>query len=284
MLQRCVTTSHCCQKLAEEDFTGLATLGGGPQVYGNPFVYDEKASILVGEDEGDFSAGALALMYDPPMNDDLDYGSDELHLDGHAQSVTAPKRDGPVGPHIRSSALPQPYAGASNSATRFGPQVEKPWIPSTSAVGPGSSQASTLNPQAAGAAYPSRPSLPQPQSPGKPKQSQTTFGPAQSAPSFGPMSRKAEADSLREEAVVQQTRTQSRSLQKAPAGKGVDQPRTFSRSVRDAQACKSEAGASSIAAILQCVAQAEDIPAQQRPNSEKWSERLNDFSPQKKLE
>lgn len=52
------------------------------------------------------------------------------------------------------------------------------------------------------------------------------------------------------------------------------QPRSLSYSARAAQQmCSSEAGAASIAAILECVAHAQDLPAQQRPNSEKWAGR-----------
>lgn len=56
------------------------------------------------------------------------------------------------------------------------------------------------------------------------------------------------------------------------------QTRSLSRSVRDAQvSCTSEAGAASIAAILQCVAHAQDLPVQQQPNSEKWTGRLKAY-------
>lgn len=56
------------------------------------------------------------------------------------------------------------------------------------------------------------------------------------------------------------------------------QPRSLSRSVREAQlSCTSEAGAASIAAIMQCVAQSQHVPIQQRPNSEKWTGRLKAY-------
>lgn len=63
----------------------------------------------------------------------------------------------------------------------------------------------------------------------------------------------------------------------APAGLGapvLTEPRTLSRSLRDARACQSEVGAASIAAIMDVVAQAQQVPTQQRPNSDKWTQRL----------
>lgn len=55
------------------------------------------------------------------------------------------------------------------------------------------------------------------------------------------------------------------------------EPRTLSRSLRDARACKSEVGAASIAAIMDVVAKAQEVPAQQRPNSDKWTQRLASY-------
>lgn len=81
-----------------------------------------------------------------------------------------------------------------------------------------------------------------------------------------------------------------RRLQNAPQGTwggdvacGMEaiQPRSLSRSVREAKTCTSEAGAASIAAILQCVAHAQDLPAQQRPNSEKWTGRWVNYDAEK---
>jgi len=50
--------------------------------------------------------------------------------------------------------------------------------------------------------------------------------------------------------------------------------RTLSRSLREASACPSEPGGSSIAAIKQCVAEANMVHPRQRPNSDKWRARL----------
>jgi len=221
---RCSAPDHCCLKLSDEDITGLGASTG--QVYANPFFPGEKS------EDGGFLPGDLALMYDPPMNDDLDYTSDEQEADVPVE------RRGNMGPQLRSPVLLQPAGPAAQKST----------------------------PRSDGVA------LALPSSPQQLPKSSTPFGPCR--------------DRLQEDVPVKASQSRSLPQMKAlptqpamPGRAGASQPRTFSRSVADAKSCSSEVGAASIAAIMQCVAQADEIPSQQKPNSEKWSERLNDYTP-----
>lgn len=325
MLHRCAASSACCPKLSEEDVLGmgLGPAGRGTQFYSNPFMHEEHPQLhfsMGGDDEGsDFPPGALALMYDPPIDDELelDGGSDEWNPDLNSsmpklmgnEGVMPLKRNGPLGPQLRSGRQGQPQLrpGDRGPEARFGPEIQKPLSPDIkvslasherpiSVRRSGAQAQSAPSELAASTVNPSSPS--RGASPGKPRclpsrggdrptsatpEGRGAHGHAASHASFGPPSRKLEGESNVPEKMlvtgVQQPRTQSRSLmQPSTRGTNCDQPRTFSRSVRDAQACTSEAGAASIAAILQCVEQAEEVPVQQRPNSGKWSERWSGYS------
>eukprot|EP00931_Biecheleriopsis_adriatica_P048285 TRINITY_DN27895_c0_g1_i1.p1 TRINITY_DN27895_c0_g1~~TRINITY_DN27895_c0_g1_i1.p1 ORF type:complete len:356 (-),score=44.23 TRINITY_DN27895_c0_g1_i1:69-1055(-) len=327
MLHRCAASSHCCPKLHEEDFGAAFGGGPGPQLYSNPFFYEEgHAGVhfsMNGEEEsGDFPPGALALMYDPPIEDDLDDGS-ESYPDLHSysagrnglQGVALAKRSGPLGPQLRSPQLrpnpagypgggPRYSAGAADDKVEddFSQDVEKPWCPPT---WPKATHLTTLE----GVAHTTQsPGARRAASPGRPRDGRASLSPsagksshgAVASTSFGPSSKKEELKPIgagrlsnpdHSDPVTQQSRMPSLPAKQvtvtqtglAAKGTGADQPRTFSRSIREAQACTSEAGAASIAAILQCVEQAEMVPEIQRPNSEKWSERLNRYNPQKPI-
>eukprot|EP00930_Biecheleria_cincta_P055008 TRINITY_DN41380_c0_g1_i1.p1 TRINITY_DN41380_c0_g1~~TRINITY_DN41380_c0_g1_i1.p1 ORF type:complete len:332 (-),score=45.33 TRINITY_DN41380_c0_g1_i1:37-1032(-) len=324
MLHRCAATSACCPKLSEEDVVGmgLGPAGRGTQFYSNPFMHEEHPQLhfsMGGDDEGsDFPPGALALMYDPPIDDELelDGGSDEWNSDVNSampklmgnESALPLKRSGPMGPQLRTGPQPQPQLRSGDRApeSRFGPEIKKPVSPeikgslATSerpvavrrSEAQGQSAPSELVAYAANRLSPARAA-----SPGKPRglpshgdrpvaatpEGRGAHGSTTPHTAFGPPGRKPDGENNVPEKTlvqsVQQPRTQSRSLmQPSTRNLSSDQPRTFSRSVRDAQACTSEAGAASIAAILQCVEQADEIPVQQRPNSGKWSERWNGYS------
>eukprot|EP00913_Durusdinium_trenchii_P017282 g16252.t1 len=74
--------------------------------------------------------------------------------------------------------------------------------------------------------------------------------------SFGPNSRRGqESDALRMPLASGDAGPSSSSASGAPSS---ILARTFSRSIREAQTCTSEVGAASIAAILECVEQAQD--------------------------
>eukprot|EP00434_Breviolum_minutum_P020657 symbB.v1.2.018214.t1/scaffold1445.1/size118272/5 len=233
MLQRCAVSNACCPKLSEEDFTGFNAFGNA-QMYLTPFMYDPSAPLNYGEegDLGDFPPGALALMYDPPIDDDLDSPSDwthgdaELSMEGSGsmprqlQRIDVDNLEQSIAPPIHRGALP-PRGGTTATPDGLGAHG----LPSTS---------------------------------------------------FGPNSRRSNADAGLKPLVPD---TGLRGAASRRVSLGDEQPRTFSRSIREAQTCTSEVGAASIAAILECVEQAQDVPQQQRPNSEKWSERLRAFEP-----
>ncbi|CAE7379669.1 unnamed protein product [Symbiodinium natans] len=257
MLHRCAVSNACCPKLSEEDFSGLSAFGNA-QMYVNPFLYDPSQAPLHfsmgGEDEGgDFPPGALALMYDPPIDDDLD-SPDDWTGDPGDQGSSLPLSSGlrpsaPLQPVPSDSPL-QPSSGSSmrklpDSVGHVGSLPSSEGRPKTSLLG---SAVGSATPSGLGAhGVPSKP--------------------------FGPASRKEGDGSLKP---LGGMLPEPGPINIRPARVTEDSaPRTFSRSIREAQSCTSEVGAASIAAILECVEQAEDVPKQQRPNSEKWSERWN---------
>eukprot|EP00435_Cladocopium_sp_Y103_P069223 s645_g32.t3 len=230
MLQRCAVSNACCPKLSEEDFTGFNAFGN-TQMYLTPFMYDPSAPHGQEVDDlGDFPPGALALMYDPPIDDDLDSPSDWTNESDW--TFSAPSGSRPALQRIDVDNLEQ-----SIGIT----------VPQSRGALPGRALSATPN----GLGAHGLPST-----------------------SFGPTSRSEILKPLVADAGVAAAKTNRR------VSLGDDEhSRTFSRSVREAQTCTSEVGAASIAAILECVEQAQDVPRQQRPNSEKWSERLRTFEP-----
>jgi len=235
------------------------------QLYGNFF--ENEASMDFNEEAGsDFPPDALALMYDPPIDDDLDNASDDSssnHVASASIGSKSSKKNGPSGPILSLAAMPAPYVSvAGNSKTSsFGPHLTKP-----PAVGPSGGY---LEETSEGIAFPPRPNA--------------SSKPKQHAPGLEHLTNFSSADSFPEKGERFQTKVYSQSLRPTTQpSKVLDQPRTFSRSVQDAKSLTtSEAGAASIAAIMQVVAKAGEVPVQQRPNSDKWSERLNTYSPEK---
>eukprot|EP00933_Yihiella_yeosuensis_P035297 TRINITY_DN2881_c0_g1_i2.p1 TRINITY_DN2881_c0_g1~~TRINITY_DN2881_c0_g1_i2.p1 ORF type:complete len:320 (-),score=46.19 TRINITY_DN2881_c0_g1_i2:286-1245(-) len=314
MLHRCVASSACCPQLKDEDITGS---GPTPQFYSNPFFYEDMsipAALRLNndhddeEDGGEFPPGALALMYDPPIDDDL--GSDG---DDWGQSISRPpsskpmvRRNDPLGMQLRGTPTPQNggYGGVSRAAGDTG--IDYPLSPNASLkaarMGPATYSANSQNdnPRPPSINHVGSSGQPRPvgdvHSPGGNLSASSTqyvystpqksgFGPSRPnnsslSPKVGQAGNRQVQQEEENENIVQ-PRTQSRTLRAAEMHLDQRQPKSFSRSVREAQACKSEAGQASIAAILQCVAKVEEVPAQQRPNSEKWSERWNGANLQK---
>ncbi|CAJ1326894.1 unnamed protein product [Effrenium voratum] len=236
MLHRCAATNHCCPKLSEEDFNGLSAFGNA-QMYVNPFMYDPNAAFA-GEETGDFPPGALALMYDPPIDDDLDspdWAGDTAFGDSGVRGI-----------QLQPELSPSPLERLNVEATELSPSVG--FLPESRGALPPRS-GTTATPSGLGA----------------------------HGLGFGPNSRRSPADSNLKPLGMDPGAI------RMPLAETVHdaQPRTFSRSVREAQTCTSEVGAASIAAILECVEQAQDVPQQQRPNSEKWSERWRACQPRK---
>ncbi|CAE8585834.1 unnamed protein product [Polarella glacialis] len=238
MLHRCVAGSTTwCPQLNEDDFGGFVYSGASPQMYSNPFSYEE----------GDFPPGALALMYDPPIDDDLD----------DSPSWLAPRNGGGGGlgaESLGTSSFPSTSANTIPFGMEFnGSFASKGAVSSTDEPDPSN---------------------------GLSGYGLSGLGVPPIGPNAGPRERPQISLSLKPLGSMGfQPRTSSRTLRASAEPSETDdgQPRSFSRTVREAQSCTSEAGAASIAAILKCVAQVQEVPAQQRPNSEKWSERWNGY-------
>eukprot|EP00439_Symbiodinium_sp_Y106_P060991 s248_g9.t1 len=236
MLHRCAVSNACCPKLSEEDFNGLSAFGNA-QMYVNPFLYDPSQAPLHfsmgGEDDGgDFPPGALALMYDPPIDDDLDSPDDwtgdpplqrpqkcrDLGLQLQGLRPSAPLRpvpsDSPLHPATGSSMRKMPETASLPSEGRPKPPLHGSTVGSATPSGLGAH--------------------------GMPSKA---FGPASRTEGDGSLKPLGGAEGP---TVIIPTRTSDDSA-----------PRTFSRSIREAQSCTSEVGAASIAAILECVEQAE---------------------------
>ncbi|CAL1125674.1 unnamed protein product, partial [Cladocopium goreaui] len=222
------------QRCSKDDFTGFNAFGN-TQMYLTPFMYDPSAPHGEEVDDlGDFPPGALALMYDPPIDDDLDSPSDWTNES--EWTFSAPSGSRPALQRIDVDNLEQTMGMT---------------VPRSQGALPGRALSATPN----GLGAHGLPST-----------------------SFGPTSRPEILKPL-----VVDAGASAKTNRRVSLGDD-EQPRTFSRSVREAQTCTSEVGAASIAAILECVEQAQDVPHQQRPNSEKWSERLRTFEPTSRSE
>jgi len=278
------------------------------------FVHHSALRFSMQEDGVDFPPSALGLMYEPPV-DDTDDISEGNHSDGYVQDVddllnvpklisssSPPKIHGQqrapegapangvgvflrrVGPKPADSSEVGDEGAASQTRSSSAPRLAAPGRPrlvdrlpmrSMSSKAPGretgggkaspsgsGSCGSTETSSADGSALrPSATSRPRPgASPGRRAPSAVEpgarLGPG-SGSSLGPVPASAALGGLGAPVQVE--------------------PRTLSRSLRDARACTSEAGAASIAAILDVVARAQEVPLQQRPNSEKWAQRLASY-------
>lgn len=276
MLNRCAATTRCCPKLLEADLSGDGARAHAAQVYSNPYMHDlfdqqgNGKLPLDGDDDGaDFPPGAISLMYDPFADDPDDVGEGDHQAPDSSDCaripVAAPGRSAspppshplklPPAPMQRvpattgSLATPRGWGAHGHSpspspATVSGSPAEKPSPATVSGSISGRSTASGGTSNGIGGA------------------AGTTGG------------NNSDSGSPAGDIAGQAIPTSPKSVDSNSRESEVSvQPRTFSRSLRDARSCNSEAGASSIAAIMQCVAQAQDVPVQQRPNSEKWTER-----------
>lgn len=272
MLHRCVATNRCCPKLHEDEL-GVEAMSRSTHMYNNAYMHEELAhsSALHGmEDGSDFPPGALALMYDPPTTDwdDIseDWGQGADDVSSAPELMSSPSK----GASLRGNALqregsPGPLAFAVLSP---GGGLRGGW-----AIAPSSSLPSDSVGDEGFASSTRSPSTPRLVAPSRPRGA----GPA-------PRGWGAHAGDLGSATCQPLASGDVASRATRPAAPprttcdfsshavGVQQ-RSLSRSFRDAQSCTSEVGAASIAAIMQCVAQAKDLPLQQRPNSQKWAER-----------
>mmetsp|Transcript_47337 Transcript_47337/g.135743 ORF Transcript_47337/g.135743 Transcript_47337/m.135743 type:complete len:303 (-) Transcript_47337:103-1011(-) len=289
MLHRCVASNRCCPKVRDEDFGPHDGHSSQGQLYGNPFLQEDAAlqyNMLSGS--GEFPPGAMNFMYDPTADAGMDVGSDPGDCDeltddwvqdvdevasasalACAGLVKLKQSDGPMGAAMRAGSAMIPAhsevrtaSGAATSAGLHG-RHRNASAPATGSRSPGAPALSVprtsapATPRGLGVhSVPPAPPPPPPRSSTSRAGGGVGFSPGR-PPLPTPVSCSSEAAKP------------GQPMAPSMPGGGFA---TIASS--EARQCASQAGAASIAAILQCVAQAQELPAQQRPNSEKWQGRF----------
>lgn len=283
MLTRCVASGKCCPKLPEEDF---GRPGENAHLYCNPYMLEE----LSAPEHGDFGPGALSLMYAPPMEPEGDDFSDgdvdewmqdpqacEQNFANVAQLMrmppsTARTRAASPGAALLASSPRGPFAALQKRAATLqmvhdqAVNVEglagapmSPPSPSTGSTRPRPFEGTLRNrsepPLNRNADLPSaasRVARSQTPSATTPRRCNGDNGDVQ--PSIGPGYYPSESDNPW---LAAQMNFRGRKM------------------FGDENVCNSDIGAASISTIKKCIAKAQCLPEQQRPNSEKWTERWN---------
>lgn len=307
MLHRCIATNRCCPKVHEDDF-GADGLGNGAHIYSNPYMHEDMSqpsAMCFDLIEGaDFPPGAVSLMYDPPMDDELDDADGHAAAEEWVQDVDDlikvpklasaangglhPRKPTSLGVSMRkvdpirslaergrglSPAGPAGTTPASPSGMRRPAVAGSPATPRGFGVHVVPAGNAGARGRSAGAAF-----VPPVAASGGDAGEDDLDGSARLDVSEGSPARPLASPPGR----AASRPPRSEAVQPSPGDEG-GQPRSMSRSLRDAQACQSEAGAASISAIMQCVQASQAVPAQQRPNSEKWAGRWAGYNLEKHM-
>jgi len=265
MLQRCVATNRCCPNLTESEIQAAPHDPTDPRLsanlYCNPYLQEELGSSAawlsaVDGNPSDFPTSALALMYAPPLDerDREAHEADRLSDDCNLEDDDDWMQDGsyPIGVGNIERLLANP-SKPSRSPSPMRPGSVQQRTPRTFVATPPAEQQNRQCP---------RPETPR-QSEGdsgdvdpklimeSTRPSVTTATQSQREPSSGWLSRESSRWS---------------------AGKGAA-----------GHPGGADVGALTIASINRCVAKAQGLPEQQRPNSDKWVDRWEALKGEKEL-
>lgn len=312
MLHRCAAVHACCPKLRDDDFGTEAA----HHLYNNPYMQEDMLQSgnidLLGEG-AQFPTGALSLMYVPPV-DDMDDMSDGESSDDWLQD-TEDVNDLMNVPKLISNSPPVAKNAYSLGAGFRKKENTSANVPPMANLGkcnrPPSPTSANADADEGGISKTRSSSLPRLSAPSRPRLSARLanaatatplgWGVHAKSPSLGQNAKPATAprsDAKSSNAPAHALLVPPSFATETTTDSGSSDPSSQSESIqasartevstccgdsslKDPSACSADVGAASIAAIRQCVAQSQQVPEQQRPNSEKWAKRLAKYDTDK---
>mmetsp|Transcript_141178 Transcript_141178/g.245821 ORF Transcript_141178/g.245821 Transcript_141178/m.245821 type:complete len:314 (+) Transcript_141178:160-1101(+) len=310
MLQRCVATNRCCPKLPEEEFCDPNSTQAAAKLYCNPYMLEELAGPGMLPTNGEFPPSALSLMYSPPMDTDQGHISEDDGPEDIDEWMT-PFVDGLEGsasqtPHVMRPVTPRTQPASPGLALLAStPREEMYAHEDTDEFSGLPASASIGNRDYTGLSTPSTASSANPQW----REGKEGTRRSPSAPPSAPRSLNTAAIRSARSATPSST-TPRRCAGDAgdvqpslgpmyyPAGpqqdywlaaQAAENPWLAAqmnfrgrRMFGDETNSNPDAGAATIATIRKCIEKAQGLPEQQRPNSEKWTERWSSMQVESK--
>jgi hypothetical protein len=271
MLTRCSAANKCCPKFPEEDFSDPLASQATANLYCNPYMLEELTGPGSMPDHGDFPPGAISLMYSPPLeaeHEDSDGDVDEWmrdYADRRLDNVGHLMRMPPSAAQTRTASPGAALKMNRQGEARMNPTKEPEVLKTIQrqSTGEGARRSPSEPPSYYSTATPSAASR------SSRSQTPTATTPRRCAGDAGDVQPSVDPEFYSKELenpwLAAQMNFRGRRM-------FADENNTRNTDI----------GAASISTIKKCIAKAQYLPEQQRPNSEKWTERWSNIQMSKK--